>query len=82
MNIDEGKFRQVIMNFADNAIYYSHDDSKIDVKLSVEGSDVVFTVKDTGIGVPKSERDNLFSKFFVQPMPKNSDLMGLASVFI
>jgi len=29
-----------------------------------EGSDVVFTVKDTGIGVPASERDHLFSKFF------------------
>jgi signal transduction histidine kinase len=64
LNIDESKFRQVVMNFADNAIYYSHEDSKIDVKLSVEGKDVVFTVKDTGIGVPKSERDHLFSKFF------------------
>ncbi|MGB4420595.1 MAG: ATP-binding protein [Candidatus Saccharimonadales bacterium] len=64
LNIDEGKIRQVIMNFADNAIYYSRDNSAINIKLSVEANNAVFTVKDTGIGVPKSERDNLFGKFY------------------
>jgi len=64
LNIDEGKVRQVIMNFADNAIYYSRDDSAINIKLSIESNNVVFTVKDTGIGVPESERNNLFGKFY------------------
>jgi len=64
LNIDEGKIRQVIMNFADNAIYYSRDNSAVNIKLSVEANNAVFTVKDTGIGVPKSERDNLFGKFY------------------
>jgi signal transduction histidine kinase len=64
VQIDEGKFRQVIMNFADNAIYYSHENSSIIVSLGIEGNDVVFTVKDTGIGVPKAEKDKLFAKFY------------------
>jgi signal transduction histidine kinase len=64
MNLDEGKMRQVIMNFADNALYYSHDGTTIVVSLSVEGNKAVFTVKDTGIGVPVSEQDQLFGKFF------------------
>ena len=64
LNIDEGKVRQVVMNFADNAIYYSRDDSTINIKLSIESNNVVFTVKDTGIGVPESERNNLFGKFY------------------
>ncbi len=64
LNLDEGKMRQVIMNFADNAIYYSRDDSDINIKLSIEAGEAVLTVKDTGIGVPKSERDRLFSKFY------------------
>jgi len=64
LDIDEGKMRQVVMNFADNAIYYSHDNSSIDVKLSVEGGEVLFTVKDTGIGVPMNEREKLFTKFY------------------
>jgi signal transduction histidine kinase len=64
IEVDEDKIRQVIMNFSDNAIYYSHDDSDIHIDLVVEGNDIVFTVKDTGIGVPAAERDHLFSKFF------------------
>ncbi len=62
--IDEGKIRQVIMNFVDNAIYYSREDSTINVALETQGGDVLFTVKDKGIGVPLSEQKHLFGKFF------------------
>ena len=64
LDIDEGKIRQVIMNFSDNSLYYSKQDTKITINLSVEGENAVFTVKDTGIGVPKSEQDELFTKFY------------------
>jgi len=64
INIDEGKMRQVIMNFADNAIYYSHDGSTILINLSVDNDSVIFTVQDTGIGVPSDEQASLFSKFY------------------
>lgn len=62
--IDEGKIRQVMMNFIDNAIYYSHEHTTITVQLAVEEGDVVLTVHDTGIGVPKAEQAHLFGKFF------------------
>jgi len=64
VDVDEGKMRQVVMNFADNAIYYSHENSSIIISLGVEGNEIVFMVKDTGIGVPKSEKDRLFAKFY------------------
>ena len=64
MDIDEGKIRQVIMNFIDNAIYYSHPNTKININLNAQTGEILFTVKDTGIGVPKAERDQLFTKFF------------------
>ena len=64
MELDEGKMRQVVMNFADNAIYYSSEDSTIAVSLSIDKNEVLFTVKDTGIGVPLDEREQLFSKFY------------------
>ncbi len=62
--IDEGKIRQVIMNFIDNAIYYSREHTTIFVELGVEDGDAVLKVRDTGIGVPKSEQAHLFTKFF------------------
>lgn len=64
LDLDEGKMRQVIMNFADNALYYSPEHTHIHVKLICENGEVVFTVKDAGIGVPLAEQSQLFSKFY------------------
>jgi signal transduction histidine kinase len=61
---DESKLRQVIMNFIDNAIYYSHPDSIVTINLVRTRDAVALTVVDTGIGVPKAEQARLFKKFF------------------
>lgn len=63
IELDENKIEQVIMNFADNAIYYSKDNGKIIVNLEKKPDAVEFTVQDFGIGVPKAEQANLFNKF-------------------
>lgn len=64
MNLDDMKLRQVVMNFTDNAIYYTPNGGKITVTLKDKKDSVEFTVKDTGIGVPKEERHKLFAKFY------------------
>ncbi len=64
LQIDEAKVRQVIMNFVDNAIYYSRANSTIKITLDREGDEVAFRVIDTGIGVPVEEQAMLFHKFF------------------
>lgn len=61
---DENKIRQVMMNFMDNAIYYSPEGKSIDISVAKEADRVMFTVKDHGMGVPKSEQSSLFGKFF------------------
>ncbi|HMI09189.1 MAG TPA: ATP-binding protein [Candidatus Saccharimonadales bacterium] len=62
--IDESKIRQVVMNFIDNSIYYSKEDSTITVTLEIEDSEAVLKVHDTGIGVPEAEQVHIFTKFF------------------
>ncbi|HET6746953.1 MAG TPA: ATP-binding protein [Candidatus Saccharimonadales bacterium] len=62
--IDEAKIRQVIMNFIDNAIYYSLEGTTITVTLAIEDAQAVVRVTDMGIGVPQNEQQHLFSKFF------------------
>lgn len=62
--LDETKIRQVIMNFVDNAIYYTPGGGEIDVHLLDKGSAVELRVVDDGIGVPKSEQPHLFTKFY------------------
>lgn len=62
--LDETKTRQVIMNFVDNAIYYTPAGGRIEVNLEDKDDHIEFTVVDNGIGVPKSEQHNLFNKFY------------------
>lgn len=64
LDLDENKIQQVIMNFSDNAIYYSKENSTIKLNLAVVGDYIEFTVKDSGIGVPIAEQAQLFNKFF------------------
>lgn len=63
VHIDEAKIRQVMMNFIDNAIYYSPPNTTVKVVLLYAGQHIEFRVVDQGIGVPASEQHKLFSKF-------------------
>jgi signal transduction histidine kinase len=62
--LDETKIRQLIMNFLDNAIYYTPSGGEITVSLVETEKSVEFRVKDSGIGVPKKEQPHLFTKFY------------------
>lgn len=63
LQLDESKTRQVIMNFIDNAIYYT-EHGGVTLAIKREGKMVSLTVTDTGIGVPADEQGKLFAKFY------------------
>lgn len=62
--LDETKIRQVVMNFTDNAIYYTPSGGHIKVVVEDKGDSVEMRVEDDGLGVPKAEQHHLFSKFY------------------
>jgi len=62
--LDETKTRQVIMNFVDNAIYYTPAGGHIRVEVEDKTSTVELRVVDDGIGVPAHEQRHLFTKFY------------------
>ncbi len=64
MQVDDTKLRQVVVNFIDNALYYSPAGGKVQIQLSQNRQRLEFSVKDSGIGVPKVEQGHLFSKFY------------------
>ena len=62
--LDETKIHQVVMNFIDNAIYYTPAGGAVTVELRETPTAVEYMVHDTGIGVPKAVQHKLFAKFY------------------
>lgn len=62
--LDEMKTRQVIMNFIDNAIYYTPNGGTIEVKAQTSTKMLELLVVDSGMGVPKKDQPHLFTKFY------------------
>lgn len=63
VTLDEGKIRQVVMNFIDNAVYYAPK-GNVDVYVEKTKAGVEFRVVDDGIGVPEDAQKQLFTKFY------------------
>ena len=70
--LDETKIRQVIMNFADNALFYTPSGGKIKIELTEDKHNIYFAVKDNGIGVPKNEQKHMFTKFYRAANARNA----------
>ncbi|MGB4758497.1 MAG: ATP-binding protein [Candidatus Saccharimonadales bacterium] len=62
--LDETKTRQVIMNFIDNALYYTPNGGTIDVQIEATAKMLELRVTDNGIGVPKADQPHMFTKFY------------------
>lgn len=59
---DREKLRQVVINLIDNSIKYTPEGS-ISLGLVYENNKVVFSIKDTGVGVSPETKEKLFHKF-------------------
>jgi len=61
---DPDKITMVIQNLIDNAIKYTK--GKGEVKTTMEATDglVKVAIKDTGVGIPRSQQKHIFQKFF------------------
>lgn len=62
--IDSNAMKIVIDNLVDNAIKYSINGIKINVKLSYSGNKAQMIFIDNGIGIPIDEQKNIFNKFY------------------
>jgi two-component system, OmpR family, phosphate regulon sensor histidine kinase PhoR len=61
---DAGLLRDVLQNLLDNAIQYTHEGGRIEVTAIAKGREAVITVADTGIGIPVTEQERIFERFY------------------
>lgn len=64
VNADELKLKQAIIILIDNAIKYSSENIDVYLKEKEEERFTVIMVKDYGIGIPESEINNIFERFY------------------
>lgn len=63
VNIDPEKFKQVIINLFSNAIKFT-EKGKITLSAKKTKNEFVFSITDTGVGIPKDKVSRIFEKFY------------------
>jgi signal transduction histidine kinase len=61
---DENKLRQVLVNLVDNAVKYSPEGGRVELRVSTENGSCQIEVADEGLGIPPDERERIFEKFY------------------
>lgn len=61
---DYKMLKQMLRIFIDNSIKFTSDQGRIDVSSIIQGKVVKIVISDTGIGIPKEEIGNIFSRFY------------------
>lgn len=63
---DENSLTQVLINLIVNGIHYTKEGG-VTVQTQVDGDHVEVSVSDTGVGIPESEQEAIFKKFYRVP---------------
>lgn len=73
---NRGMLIELLDNLIQNAIRYNVQDGKVDVIISMDGPTVSLVVKDTGIGIPESDKDRVFERFYRVDKSRSRDTGG------
>lgn len=73
---DMGKIQQVLYNLIDNAIKFSNPNSTIHIRTYVLKEKVFISIKDNGIGIPKSSIHKIWDRFYKTDTSRGKDKMG------
>jgi signal transduction histidine kinase len=63
VNVDRKLLRQILTNLLSNAIKYSFPDTEVKFDLTLDSEQLVFQIKDSGIGISAEDTDRLFESF-------------------
>lgn len=75
INMDRDKMIQVISNLINNAVHYTNK-GKITLGVSRQGEDIIFSVSDTGTGIPKQHQEKIFERFYQVDSPLTRKIGG------
>jgi PAS domain S-box-containing protein len=61
--VDQTRFKQILINLVSNAVKFSHPAGRVEIQFERVGNDLLFSVRDDGIGIRVDEQAALFRPF-------------------
>jgi two-component system, OmpR family, phosphate regulon sensor histidine kinase PhoR len=73
---DNRRLQEVLQNLLDNAIQYTLPGGKIVLSAETRGDEMIFTVADTGIGIPQADQPRIFERFYRVDVARSREAGG------
>ncbi|MBS1735325.1 MAG: PAS domain S-box protein [Bacteroidetes bacterium] len=64
VTLDENLFKNILINLLSNASKFSSENKKIFINVNASDRELIFTIKDKGIGISDKDQEHLFEIFF------------------
>jgi two-component system phosphate regulon sensor histidine kinase PhoR len=75
--VDAERMQQVFINLIHNAIKFTLPGGSIFVSVKKEENNIIFTIKDTGIGIPAEDLSRIFERFYKTDRARSGGGTGL-----
>jgi signal transduction histidine kinase len=75
--MNETYLKQLLLNLTNNALKFSTENAEIDIGFKIKVSEVIFYVKDNGIGIDPSYSDKIYRLFQTLDRKTNQDSAGI-----
>lgn len=73
---DPCRIKIAVQNLIDNAVKYTKNKGDIEIKISKIKNNILCSIKDSGVGIPKSQQDKVFQKFFRSDNVLKNEIAG------
>ena len=76
LQADSDAMIRAVLNLLSNAMKYSGKSREIEIRLGVRRNQAVIRVRDHGFGLPVTEQEQIFEKFYRAPQPDGQSVPG------
>ena len=73
---DARRLQEVLQNLLDNAVQYTPAGGRITVRAARRDAQVVISVSDTGIGIPRADQERIFERFYRVDAARSREVGG------